>query len=136
MATNDPGHRPCSPVGLPPACPGEPRKVNPGEIAGLVLFPVWAGSGPASEILAARKPNYLLRAHAGSFRRVWVQSGAGRPLYGLVETPRGPVPMLMAGALRRMAAGARPAMDAGRLLDLFVSRAAAAFEAAAEAQEK
>lgn len=129
MAWNEDGRRPRpAPVGIPPDCPGAPRKVNPGEIAGLVLFPIWCE--PIEDVLAARRPNYLLRAHAGSFRRAWAQAGTAAPLYGIVETPPGPASVLIAGALRKMAAG-RPAMDAGRLLDLFISRAAAAFEGAA-----
>lgn len=117
------------PVGLPPDCPGNPRKVNPGEVGGMTLFPIWCGGGPASEILAARKPNYLLRAHAGSFRRVWAQAGTATPLYGLVETPPGPASVLMAGELARFVA-ARAGMDPGGLLSLFVSREAAIFRAA------
>lgn len=122
------GPRP-GPVGLPPDCPGNPRKVNPGEVGGVILFPIWCGSGPAAEILAARKPNYLLRAHAGSFRRVWVQTGMAAPLYGLVETPPEPASVLMAGLLSQLAA-ARAGMDPGGLLGLFVSREAAIFRAA------
>lgn len=127
MVRNEDARRPrLLPVGFPPGYPGRPKKVNPGELLEVALFPIWCD--PVESILATRRPNYLLRAHAGSFRRVWMQSGAGGPLYGLVETPPGPAPQLVAGLLAKAAARYK---ISDRPLDLFVCWAAATFEGVA-----